>query len=468
MSCVTESIKTQQLEQKIAQITKERDAERKEKDFILNNYRILEKNYTKLEKDYTKLERYCDTIEKKLDTAVSNYSRLEKELIDVKEELDTAQTELDLEESMWKYSIERDPEKCDLQHALEFWERIINNPKFLYIFTQMEIEEFEYTLEKLGERVTEHPEEFSQYRDVVYGQGNVSRFELKYYLFMAIANLRCGFAQWKIAGLFDVNQSTVSRQIKPILQFLNASAAATSNIAAEISETKTFNDLKKLLNYSDSVILLIDGFEREIDIPKDEDKEKEHRSGKKRLHTYKKLIITTLERLILHVSPAEPGSVSEITILRKLEPGFGKWWKKMKNPRTWKKQQFIMRGDSAYQGFEGVLPGTKAIHPIKSSKNHPLTKKAKKFNRRHSRIRVGVENTIGMINQYLFMTSQIEGSKEQYDLKIGATAALINQHTLWDKEHKRPSERLIRLEESRKRRERRKFNKSRKVPRFKK
>ena len=88
MSCVTESIKTQQLEQKIAQITKERDAERKEKDVILSNYRILEK-------DYTKLEGYCDTIEKKLDNAVSNYTQLEKELIDTKEELADAQTRLD-------------------------------------------------------------------------------------------------------------------------------------------------------------------------------------------------------------------------------------------------------------------------------------------------------------------------------------------------------------------------------------
>ena len=369
---------------------------------------------------------------------------------------------------MWKYSIERDPEKCDLQHVLEFWERIINNPKSLYIYIKMEIEEFEYTFERLCKYVKEHPEEFSQYRDVVYGQGKVSRFELKYYLFMTIAHLRCGLAQWKIAGLFDVNQSTVSRQINPILQFLNTSAAAPPNIAAEISKTKTFNDLKKLLNYSGSITLLIDGFEREIDIPTDKKKEKKHRSGKKRLHTYKKLIITTLERLILYVSSAKPGSVSEITMLDDIDPGFGKWWKKMKNPRTRKNQQFIMRGDAAYQGFGTRLKGTRTYSPIKSSKNHPLTKADKEYNRKHSSIRVGVENTIGMINQYLFMTSQIEGSKEQYDLKVGATAALINQHTLWDKKRKRPSKRLIRLEESRKRRERWKFNKSRKVPRFKK
>jgi hypothetical protein len=66
--------------------------------------------------------------------------------------------------------------------------------------------------------------------------------------------------------------------------------------------------LEELLEaFPDVGDLLIDGTERPIQRPKDDEKQKENYSGKKKMHTRKNIIISDKKKRIGYVSPTMSG-----------------------------------------------------------------------------------------------------------------------------------------------------------------
>ena len=75
--------------------------------------------------------------------------------------------------------------------------------------------------------------------------------------------------------------------------------------------------------------------------------------------------------------------------------------------------------------------GIKKIHgnasiPYKSSKHHPLTKEQKRFNHKHSKRRIRVENIIRQCKIFQIVKQTYRGKHKNYGLVWNVVAGLVN------------------------------------------
>ena len=117
--------------------------------------------------------------------------------------------------------------------------------------------------------------------------------------------------------------------------------------------------------------LLIDATEQPIERPKKG--QRSYYSGKKKHDTMKTQITTNRKGRIIDVSKPIPGSVHDFTIFKRGQP--------LPPDST----AFV---DSGFKGIDKVHSA--AEFPYKATKNKPLNKEEKEYNRALSRIRVKV------------------------------------------------------------------------------
>jgi hypothetical protein len=107
---------------------------------------------------------------------------------------------------------------------------------------------------------------------------------------------------------FEMSQSQANAWIHRLLPVLQeALAAMEMKPEREASELATGDAL-----LSEPADLLIDGSERRRQRPKDNQKRRQHYSGKKKAHTDKNLlIVNTQTNRVLYLSPTEPGQTHD-------------------------------------------------------------------------------------------------------------------------------------------------------------
>ena len=82
--------------------------------------------------------------------------------------------------------------------------------------------------------------------------------------------------------------------------------------------------------------------------------------------------------------------------------------------------------DLGYHGIENDFPDLKAVLPIKKKRNIELTKKEKRYNKRHSKQRVIVEHTICRIKKFGIMGNRYRNRLKRYDGISGIVSGLVN------------------------------------------
>jgi IS5 family transposase len=80
--------------------------------------------------------------------------------------------------------------------------------------------------------------------------------------------------------------------------------------------------------------------------------------------------------------------------------------------------------DSGYQGIEEIH--SNALTPKKKSKNRPLTKQQKRYNKMLSSERVGVENTIGWLKRFHILTDRYRNRRKRFGLRFNLIAGIYN------------------------------------------
>jgi len=80
--------------------------------------------------------------------------------------------------------------------------------------------------------------------------------------------------------------------------------------------------------------------------------------------------------------------------------------------------------DSGYQGLQHLHSNT-AI-PFKRSKNNPLTKGQKMFNRAVSSFRILVENVIGSIKRFRILSDVYRHRRKRFSLRFNLISAIHN------------------------------------------
>ncbi len=193
--------------------------------------------------------------------------------------------------------------------------------------------------------------------------------------------------------LFNLNGSTISRLINRVEPLL--------------AKIMTINK-ERALSEEDLQACLIDATEQKTQRPSTED-QKPFYSGKKKQHTIKTEMKTTLKGEITNISKSVPGSMHDYA-LRKAQPALDE------NERAYV--------DSGYQGLQSEHTATEL--PFKASKHKTLDEESKLYNTALSKIRVKVEHVFGDIKVFGIMKDVYRNSRESYNQKFIIIAGLVN------------------------------------------
>jgi hypothetical protein len=80
--------------------------------------------------------------------------------------------------------------------------------------------------------------------------------------------------------------------------------------------------------------------------------------------------------------------------------------------------------DSGFQGIEKIH--SNSITPRKKSKNKPLTKEDKAYNRALSSERAGNENAIGFIKRFKIVSERYRNRRKRFGLRFTLIAGICN------------------------------------------
>jgi len=157
---------------------------------------------------------------------------------------------------------------------------------------------------------------------------------------------------------------------------------------------------------------IIDGTERPIERPKDKDKQKKYYSGKKKKHTVKNLIISeTKTKKIKVLSPTVAGKQHDKSLADEQAYVYPK------GTRLYK--------DTGFQGYEPKHTRTK--QPKNKPRGAELSDKEKEQNRRISKVRIGVEHSIGGAKTYRIVKDTLRHHLEGFaDAVMEITCGLHN------------------------------------------
>jgi hypothetical protein len=277
------------------------------------------------------------------------------------------------------------------------------------------------------------------------GAGRNFNLELPERLLMSLMYFRLYLTQTLLGYLFDLDSSNINREIngrmlavlsevlpvpardEPLLDLLAAAAEETDSSSSgggggskrKRKKGKKIGTLQELLEkHPEFKEIFIDGTEQELPKPKDKGRRKDFYSGKRKRHTAKMQVVSTKNKLVLHLCGHVAGRVSDQLLLR----ATGVMGKIPKG--------VVLRVDKGYEGIEEEYPQVRVEKPKKARRGHPLTVLEKIFNRLMSKLRIEVEHAIGGLKKFRLLAEIYRGRPERYDESALVVAGLHNYRQL--------------------------------------
>ena len=324
--------------------------------------------------------------------------------------------------------------------------KLRRKPKHFHNFTGLTPEQFDQLLLALEPLYEQAQEERLENPNRLRSRGAGRKFELELpeRLLMSLMYFRLYATQTLLGYLFGLDTSNVSREVNgrmlgvlpevlPVpaqdepLSDLAALAASSSSSGGggggggKRKRGKKIGTLEELFEkHPEFKEIFIDGTEQELPKPKDKGRRKELYSGKRKRHTAKMQVLSTRNKLVLHLSRYVPGRVSDLLLLR--ATGVMR--------RMPKEEGAVVRVDKGYEGLEEEYPQVKVEKPRKARRGHPLTALEKIYNRVMSTLRMPVEHVIGHLKKYRLLAGIYRGKLERYDESALVVAGLHNYKEL--------------------------------------
>ena len=266
------------------------------------------------------------------------------------------------------------------------YNKIKTHPTTFHRLFGLSIDEFERILKAVEpeweKRVVQHYKR----------PGRNNKLSLSEQILMLLLYYRSYTTQIFIGFLFGIDDSRVCRNIQRLEPIL----------ARVMAITKT-----RQLSQEEVEEIIIDATEQQIERPKK--RQKAFYSGKKKRHTNKTEVRITPKGRIVHVSKTKPGAVHDFELYKKETPV---------------PKDSTALADSGYQGLDKLHARTEI--PFKASKNKPLDKEDKAYNRALSRIRVKVENILRQIKIFKILADRYRNKNKRYNLKFNIIAGIVN------------------------------------------
>lgn len=211
-------------------------------------------------------------------------------------------------------------------------------------------------------------------------------------MLMLLLYYRSYTTQMFIGYLFDLDAGRVCRIIR-ILEPLFANVMAISK-TRHLSEEEIRH-------------MIVDATEQPIERPVRG--QKKWYSGKKKRHTVKTEVRITNRGRIVKVSKSVPGSVHDFALFKEEEP----------TPQD--SHLFV---DLGYLGIEKIHKNSEC--PYKASKNKPLDKITKAYNKALSSVRIKIENVLAQIKVFKILSDRFRNKRKRYNLKFQIISGIVN------------------------------------------
>ena len=158
--------------------------------------------------------------------------------------------------------------------------------------------------------------------------------------------------------------------------------------------------LEDVLKEEDENKYAVDGTERRIQRPKDEEEQEQYYSGKKKAHTVKNVLIGGVDtQRVDYLSPTYEGKRHDKKIVDIEGPTFP--------------EGSLLYKDTGFQGYEpeGVI----TFQPEKKPKGKELTSEQKEKNRLISSIRIVIEHIISGVKRCRIVKDIFRNTREKFD-----------------------------------------------------
>ena len=261
---------------------------------------------------------------------------------------------------------------------------VLRKPRLLRALTSLDAGEFTRLLAAFEQELQARRGQvnrFGQARQRAPGAtGNAGALPTaKARLFFVLFYFKCYPLQEVMGVLFGVSQPQVCLWIGRLTPLVNAALGRELVLPARRPA-----DLEKLLaEVPELRLLIIDGAERPIRRPRDQQRKKEDYSGKKKAHRKKNLLVSSHERRVVYLGSTSPGSVHD----KKLADESG---------LTYPPDTLLLK-DTGFQGHEP--PDCATLQPKKKPRGRPLHPIQKTINQVISRVRVTVEHAIAGVKR---------------------------------------------------------------------
>jgi hypothetical protein len=232
--------------------------------------------------------------------------------------------------------------------------------------------------------------------------GNLGDYAAK--LFFTLFYFKC-YPTFDILGfIFDLDRSNANRNIHKLTPILEK----TLGIEMVLPERKISTVEELLEVFPDVRDLFVDGTERPIQRPKDNERQKENYSGKKKMHTRKNILISDKKKRIGYVGPTVNGKRHDYRMFKEEFPP----------PSVVFPKGISLWMDLGFVGVEKDYPDAIVIMPKKKPKGKELTDDAKAWNRVVSGFRVLVEHAIGGVKRFRVVSDKFRNRKDGFDDKV--------------------------------------------------
>ena len=284
--------------------------------------------------------------------------------------------------------------------------KILGKDRLLRAMTGLNRKAFENLLEKFEKVYNEEEEKRGKRpRKRKRGGGRKGRLaSMAEKLFYILFYFKC-YPTFDLASvLFDFDRSQAHRWVHKLQEILEKTLGEK-----QVLPLRQIHSVEEFLEKFPMVKkVIVDGTERAISRPKNEEKQRENYSGKKKRHTRKNIVASDKEKKILVLTTTKTGKTHDKKIQEEEDFILGI------------PEKIEVLADSGFQGLQKQYENIRL--PKKKPRGGELTKEEKEKNKELAKERVVVENAIGGVKRYNAVSHIYRNRIIDFDDKLMLTA----------------------------------------------
>lgn len=292
------------------------------------------------------------------------------------------------------------------------YEKLVRKPKTFRAFTGLTPEQANTLYIEIKKQYPKQEQKRlkRKNRKRAIGAGRKFKRPVQDRMLMALMYYRLYVVNELLGYLFNLDQSTISRDVKYIEPVIKKCVPIPEKMT---KRTKRIGTIEELLELYPEMKAFIDATEQEIPRPKHKRRRKNYYSGKKKKHTVKTQIMVNKKGLILHKTRHRKGKQHDYDLFKKTGP-----------PPI--PPDVTVGVDLGYYGIEKDYPELNVYIPVKKPKKKELTKQEKRYNKKQRKDRVIVEHTIGRMKKFQIMGQEFRNRLTRYDRMTSIVCGLVN------------------------------------------